>query len=98
MTKLINQLIHRSIDLAASSSIQVRTSLCLHADPGHVYPGDPDGGLGHVGHARVVPVHVQEHRVAPLNKTRRTNCSVTREVLSVGVRGSSVAPNNVCRL
>ena len=66
---------------ASLAPVKEGTALGIHADPGHLNPGDPDGGLGHVGHPGVVPDHVQQHSVAPLNKARWTLRSLALEVL-----------------
>ena len=72
---------NRCICPASLAPIEEGAALGVHAQPGHINPGDPDGRMGHVGHPGVVPDHVQLHCVTSLNKTRRALGPLAVEVL-----------------
>ena len=75
---------HRCICSTSFAPVEEGACLGVHAHPGHLNPGDPDGGLGHVGHSGVIPDHVQQDRVTPLNKAGRALGPLASEVLSEG--------------
>ena len=95
---LIGQVTNQCICPASLAPVKEGAALGVHADPGHLNPGDPDGGLGHVGHPGVVPDHVQQHSVAPLNKAGRTLGPLALEVLIKWVGGSPFTSDNICTL